>query len=95
VWDLANATEVIHFGEGYASVCCVALSPDGKTAATGNFDNKIMLWNVASGASFGSLDHADWLQSVVFSPDGSMLASGSNDDTVKLWDMGGAKAAAR
>ncbi|MGB8711379.1 MAG: caspase family protein [Methyloceanibacter sp.] len=95
VWDLATAKEVIHFGEGYASICCVAISPDGKTAATGNFDNKIMLWDVASGASFGSLDHADWLQSLGFSPDGSMLASGSNDDTVKLWDMGGAKAAAR
>jgi WD40 repeat protein len=82
-------------GEGYASICCVAISPDGKTAATSNFDNKIMLWDVASSASFGSLDHADWLQTVVFSPDGSMLASGSNDDTVKLWDMGGAEAAAR
>jgi WD40 repeat protein len=44
VWDLANEKEVIHFGEGYASICCVALSPDGKTAATGNTDNKIMLW---------------------------------------------------
>jgi Protein of unknown function (DUF1275)/WD domain, G-beta repeat len=62
VWDLATAKEVIHSGEGYASICCVAISPDGKTAATGNFDNKIMLWDVASGASFGSLDHADWLQ---------------------------------
>jgi WD40 repeat protein len=40
--------------------------PDGKTAVAGNFDNKITLWDVASGASFGSLDHADWLQTVVF-----------------------------
>jgi WD40 repeat protein len=95
VWDLASAKEVIHFGEGNASICCVALSPDGKTAATGNFDNKVVLWDVASGASLGGVDHADWLQSLAFSPDGSELASGSNDDTVKLWDMGGAKAAAR
>jgi WD40 repeat protein len=95
VWDLANKKEVIHFGEGYASICCVALSPDGKTAATGNTDNKVMLWDVASGASFGSLDHADWLQTVVFSPDGAELASGANDKMVKLWDLGGAKAAAR
>jgi WD40 repeat protein len=95
VWDLASAKEVIHFGEGNASICCVALSPDGKTAATGNFDNKVVLWDVASGASLGGFDHADWLQSLAFSPDGSELASGSNDDTVKLWDMGGAKAAAR
>ena len=95
VWDLANATEVIHFGEGYASVCCVALSPDGKTAATGNFDNKIMLWNVASGASFGSLDHADWLSAVAFSPDGKTLASAGGDKTVKLWNLGSIKAAGR
>ena len=66
VWDLATTKEVILFGEGYASICCVAVSPDGKTAVAGNFDNKITLWDVASGASFGSLDHADWLQTVVF-----------------------------
>jgi WD40 repeat protein len=95
VWDLAAKKELTSFGEGYSSLCCVAISPDGRTAAAGGSDNLVRLWDVASGSLLDTLEHSDWIQTVLFSPDGSQLASGANDKTVKLWDMGGAKAAAR
>ena len=95
VWDLGGKKELTSFGEGYSSLCCVAISPDGRTAAAGGSDNIVRLWDVASGSLLGKLEHADWIQSIVFSPDGSELASGANDKTVKVWSLGNIVAAGR
>jgi WD40 repeat protein len=68
----------------------VAFSPDGKTLASGGWDNRIKVWDVATGrekATFRGHAEGDWITAVVFSPDGKLLASGSTDDTIKLWDV--------
>ncbi len=79
-------------------VLCVAVSPDGKTLASGGDDSTIRFWDVASGKERNTIqvaDGAEWIGSLAFSPDGKAAASGgsgSGANTVKLWDIGTRKA---
>ncbi len=62
-------------------------SPDGKTIATGSFDNTVKLWNLNGQVLQTFKGHSSSVSSVVFSPDGKTIASGSWDNTVKLWNL--------
>lgn len=77
-------------------VFCLAVSPDGKTVATGSrwrdarsgqATGEIQLWDVEAGKSRAVLrGHVDGLQALAFAPDGKSLASGAAD-AVKVWDL--------
>lgn len=70
-------------------VLAVAISPDGKTLASGGDDNHVILWDLASGKVRRDLQgHSGDLRSLSFSPDGGRLVSGG-DNSVILWDMAG------
>ncbi|BAZ00951.1 protein kinase [Tolypothrix tenuis PCC 7101] len=75
--------------EGHSSLIrSVAISPDGKTLASGSDDKTIKLWNLKTGKQIRTLTgHSHWVFSVAISPDGKTLASGSIDDTIKLWNL--------
>ncbi len=74
-------------------VRAVAISPDGKTLASGGADNTIRLWDVATGKEQAALPTvmpkiAEFLvDSLAFSPDGKTLASGTGGNKVDLWDV--------
>jgi len=75
----------------WASLNCVAFSPEGELLAGGSEDQTISLWDVSTGAVVRTLEgHRGPVNSIVFSPDGKLLASGSVDYMVKLWDVSGA-----
>ncbi|MEH2104168.1 MAG: ribosome assembly protein 4, partial [Nostoc sp.] len=80
--------------EGHSNgVSSVGFSPDGKTLASGSYDNTIKLWDVSTGKAIKTLNgHSSGVSSVGFSPDGKTLASGSGDKTIKLWDVSTGKA---
>ena len=50
LWNVADGRLVRTFRGHRDSLYAVALSPDGRTLATGSYDQQIMLWNVATGA---------------------------------------------
>ncbi len=69
------------------SIYAVAVSPDGATLATGSYDQKIKLWDIARGAELRTLSgHNGAVFGLSFRRDGKVLASASSDRTVKLWD---------
>lgn len=63
------------------------LSPDGSLIAAGCADNKIYIWETATGKLAGRPLEGTTAWTVAFSPDGRTLASGSDDTTVRLWDV--------
>jgi WD40 repeat protein/energy-coupling factor transporter ATP-binding protein EcfA2 len=69
------------------SISSVSFSSDGKTLASGSWDNTVKLWNIEAGQEIRTLTgHNNRVNSVSFSSDGKTLASGSWDKTIKLWN---------
>ncbi len=67
----------------------VAISPDGKTLATGGLDGTIRLWDVETGKFIKCLlGHNSYVYRLAWSPDGNTLASaGAHDGSCGLWDV--------
>ena len=75
----------------------VAFSPDGKFVAAGDQSNRVLLWNLETGAEplvfkgkakAGTWGRLYFVLAVAFSPDGRTLAAGIDIDTaVRLWDV--------
>ncbi len=81
-------------GQGHAialrptDICGLAVSPDGKLAATAAADRTIKLWDLKSRTALRTLrGHELAVDAVAFSPDGRTLVSGSDDATARLWDV--------
>ncbi len=87
-WRVADGVRVRLF-EGHAdAIYGMALTPDGRTLATGSYDQKINLWRIETVEQIAVLSgHNGSVYSLAFRPDGRILASGSADRTVKLWDV--------
>jgi WD40 repeat protein len=70
------------------TVLSLGLSPDGLTFATGGADQKIRIWDTASGTLLDVLSgHNGAVKSLVFRRDGKVLVSGGNDRRINVWQL--------
>ncbi|MGA7075900.1 MAG: hypothetical protein WBZ42_05060, partial [Halobacteriota archaeon] len=73
-----------HTGTIYA----VSITPDGRRAVSGSYDNTVRVWDVETGKCKRVLEgHTGTIYAVSITPDGRRAASGSRDHTVRLWDL--------
>jgi WD40 repeat protein len=64
----------------------VAFAPDGKTVATGGFQ-EVKLWDAATGKERFTLRlENEGAYTLAFSPDGKTLAAACRKEGVRLWD---------
>ncbi|OAI46947.1 hypothetical protein AYO44_01860 [Planctomycetaceae bacterium SCGC AG-212-F19] len=91
--DAKGAFDVLVGSVGQGSVTTLAFAPDGKTLASGGWDDSIRFWDVATGKELRKLDaHQAMVARVTFSPDGKLLASrGGIDGILRIWDAGTGK----
>ncbi|MGE3804822.1 MAG: PQQ-binding-like beta-propeller repeat protein [Gemmataceae bacterium] len=91
LWDVASGKLLGECGTPRQWPECVALSPDGKVAASGHGGGRVEAWNADSRDRLftGFHDHpwgdASTVDTVVFSPDGRLLFSGGTDGLIRVW----------
>jgi WD40 repeat protein len=86
--DTANGEDIFPRRGHVAPLNAVAISPHGRTLASGGKDRVVKVWDLANGRVLHSFSiHSGAVWGLTFSPDGKRLASGSRDGTIALWDV--------
>jgi WD40 repeat protein len=91
LWELENGAQI---GDEWrdegdkAEFRTIALSPNGKTLASGSNDGTVRLWDVETGKVVVKWKgHSDIVMSVCWSRNGERVVSGSQDGTARVWDV--------
>jgi WD40 repeat protein len=75
---------------GHIAYHGVALSPDGKTAASAGDTGR--LWDVKTGKAIGGLlGHTGEVSALAYSPDGATLVTAGQDGTIRFWQAATAR----
>ena len=74
--------------EEETGVSSIALSPNGKTVASGSRDGKVRLWDVETKKIVARWPgHTNAVRSLCWRIDGERVVSGSYDATIRVWDV--------
>ena len=96
VIDLAARKVERQFAAHDDAIMSVAVSADGRLAATGALDKTVAVWEVETGREVARFKgHTDRVVGVAISPDGKTVASASLDATARTWDVAAGRPLAR
>ncbi len=92
LWDLhkPNPAQQTLPLEGHESdIRCVAISPDGRWAASGDANDRVVLWDLSTGdvKQRRLKAHTESVNALAFSSDGRWLASAGRDRRVLVWRL--------
>ncbi len=88
IYDVATG-EALDLLTGHtAPVKSIAVSPDGKTLATGSADNTIRLWSTSTGEHKATcIGHKEEVRLIAFNPTGTTFVSVDDDESTRFWDV--------
>ncbi|MCB1231354.1 MAG: hypothetical protein KDN19_13865 [Verrucomicrobiae bacterium] len=70
------------------TIFSIAVSPDGRLAATTSADKSVKVWNLSDGTLAHHLEgHTDYVLAAAFSPQTDRLATAGDDEEVKIWRL--------
>ena len=95
VFDAATWAVLRQYEAGFNSnFDCFAVSRDGTLLAGGTDNNKIIVWNLQTGAELRQVKGEDQIQSLAFSPDGKHIAAGGLLGGLKILNVANGAVAA-
>ena len=88
VWDVSTGEVRADLKAGSLLVCGVAMAPDGKSLALGDYQGTVVLLDLATKTvrAKHQRGHQGKVTCVAFSPDGKTLATSSSGNDIKLWE---------
>jgi eukaryotic-like serine/threonine-protein kinase len=92
LWEVEphGAASVLHGHKNY--VYPVAYSPDGQWIASGDWDDKVLLWDAVNGEKAATLPHTGNIRALVFSTDSMRLISAAYlDESLHVWNVATAR----
>ncbi len=88
VWDWSSKRIAQKLPGHKSAVWVLAISPDGRYAASGGLDETFRLWDLAAGKLLRELPgHPNEVRALVFSADGRRILSAGEDRTLHVWDI--------
>lgn len=86
VWDVSQNRRRFTFTGHIGMIKSVAISPDGRRAASGGRDRTVRIWDLVKGAHLRTFQDNDDLAAVSFL-DTRHVVSGSYEGNIKIWDI--------
>jgi len=87
LWNLETGKLLDTLSSHTANVRSLAISPDGRTLASGSGDGTVKLWDIPTGEMLTSFWHSGVVTAVGFTANSRAVVGVSSDRGMKLWNI--------